>query len=316
LNYLILVPIVIFLSGLLGWFLAGKALDPVNSVAETAQRITHSNLDMQIPVRQAGDELDRLIDAFNHMMTRLDRSFEQIRQFSTDVSHELRTPLTVVRGQLEVALFTAQNVEQYREAMAEALEGVDRLSNIVRALLMLSQAESGQLVLQKTHLDLAEVARDLVDQHQIPAEAQGVRLSADLPGPCMIYADRIQIERMLSNLLGNAIKYTPAGGAVGVMLHCEDEQVKLMVEDSGVGIAPDHLPHIFDRFYRVPSADPEKGLGLGLSFVAWIVKAHGGTIDVQSELQKGTRFIVTLPAQQLAALSQESPALALPEQVH
>ncbi len=108
LNYLILVPIVIFLSGLLGWFLAGKALDPVNSVAETAQRITHSNLDMQIPVRHAGDELDRLIEAFNHMMTRLDRSFEQIRQFSTDVSHELRTPLTVVRGQLEVALFTAQ----------------------------------------------------------------------------------------------------------------------------------------------------------------------------------------------------------------
>jgi heavy metal sensor kinase len=316
LNYLILVPIVIFLSGLLGWFLAGKALDPVNSVAETAQRITHSNLDMQIPVRHAGDELDRLIEAFNHMMTRLDHSFEQIRQFSTDVSHELRTPLTVVRGQLEVALFTAQNVEQYREAMAEALEGVDRLSNIVRALLMLSQAESGQLVLQKTHLDLAEVARDLVDQHQIPAEAQGVRLSADLPEPCLIYADRIQIERMLSNLLGNAIKYTPAGGAVKVMLRCEDEQVKLMVEDTGVGIAPDHLPHIFDRFYRVPSADPEKGLGLGLSFVAWIVKAHGGTIDVQSELQKGTRFIVTLPAEQFVAAPQESPALPLPEQVH
>ena len=316
LNYLILVPIVIFLSGLLGWFLAGKALDPVNSVAETAQRITHSNLDMQIPVRHAGDELDRLIEAFNHMMTRLDHSFEQIRQFSTDVSHELRTPLTVVRGQLEVALFTAQNVEQYREAMAEALEGVDRLSNIVRALLMLSQAESGQLVLQKTHLDLVEVVRDLVDQHQIPAEAQGVRLSADLPGPCLIYADRIQIERLLSNLLGNAIKYTPAGGAVKVKLHCENDLVKLMVEDSGVGIAPDHLPHIFDRFYRVPSADPEKGLGLGLSFVAWIVKAHGGTIDVQSALQKGTRFIVTLPAEQFVAAPQESPALPLPEQVH
>jgi heavy metal sensor kinase len=310
------VPIVIFLSGLLGWFLAGKALDPVNSVAETAQRITHSNLDMQIPVRHAGDELDRLIDAFNHMMTRLDHSFEQIRQFSTDVSHELRTPLTVVRGQLEVALFTAQNVEQYREAMAEALEGVDRLSNIVRALLMLSQAESGQLVLQKTHLNLAEVARDLVDQHQIPAEAQGVRLSAELPEPCRIYADRIQIERMLSNLLGNAIKYTPAGGEVKVRLHCEDEQVKLMVEDTGVGIAPDHLPNIFDRFYRVPSADPEKGLGLGLSFVAWIVKAHGGTIDVQSQLQRGTRFIVTLPAEQFVAAPQESPALPLPEQVH
>ena len=168
-----LVPLVIVLSGLLGWFLAGRALDPVNSVAEAAQRITHSNLDMQIPLRGAGDELDRLIEAFNHMMTRLNHSFEQIRQFSTDVSHELRTPLTVVRGQLEVALFTAQTVEQYREAMADALEGVERLSNIVRALLMLSQAESGQLVLQKTELDLAELVRDLVDQHQIPAEAAG-----------------------------------------------------------------------------------------------------------------------------------------------
>ena len=133
-------------------------------------------------MRHAGDELDRLIEAFNHMMTRLNRSFEQIRQFSTDVSHELRTPLTVVRGQLEVALFTAQTVDQYREAMADALEGVERLSNIVRALLMLSQAESGQLALQKTEIDLAELVRDLVDQHQIPAEAEGVRLSAD--GAC------------------------------------------------------------------------------------------------------------------------------------
>jgi heavy metal sensor kinase len=316
LNYLILVPIVIFLSGLLGWFLAGKALDPVNSVAETAQRITHSNLDMQIPLRHAGDELDRLIEAFNHMMTRLDCSFEQIRQFSTDVSHELRTPLTVVRGQLEVALFTAQNVDQYREAMAEALEGVDRLSNIVRALLMLSQAESGQLVLQKTQLDLAELARDLVDEHQIPAEAQGVRLSAEIPEPCPIYADRTQIERMLSNLLGNAIKYTPAGGEVRVNLNCQDDLVKLIVEDTGVGIAPDHLPHIFDRFYRVPSADPEKGLGLGLSFVAWIVKAHGGTVEVESELQKGTRFVVTLSAGQFKLTAQDSPALPMPEQVH
>jgi signal transduction histidine kinase len=200
--------------------------------------------------------------------------------------------------------------------MGEALEGVDRLSNIVRALLMLSQAESGQLVLQKTHLDLADTVRDLVEEHQIPAEAQGVRLSAELPEPCKILADRIQIERLISNLLGNAIKYTPSGGEVKVKLHCQDDQVKLVVEDTGVGIAPDHLPHIFDRFYRVPSADPEKGLGLGLSFVAWIVKAHGGTIDVQSELQKGTRFVVTLPAEQFAAAPEESPALPMSEQVH
>jgi signal transduction histidine kinase len=167
-----------------------------------AQRITHSNLDVQIPARNTGDELDRLIEAFNHMMTRLNHSFEQIRQFSTDVSHELRTPLTVVRGQLEVALFTAQTVEQYREAMADALEGVERLSNIVRALLMLSQAESGQLVLQKNQLDLAGLVRDLVDQHQIPAEAEGRPAQRGPARALHLNADRIQIERLVSNLVG------------------------------------------------------------------------------------------------------------------
>ncbi len=315
-NYFSLLPVVIVVSGLLGWFLAGRALQPVNSVAATAQRITHSSLKMQIPVRNAGDELDRLIEAFNHMMQRLNFSFEQIRQFSTDVSHELRTPLTVVRGQLEVAMFTANTVGQYREAMADALEGVDRLSNIVRALLMLSQAESGQLVLQKTQIDFAELIRDQVDQYQIPAEAEGVRLSAELPETCNILADRIQMERLISNLLSNAIKYTKAGGTVTVRLVGEGGLVKFIVEDTGVGIAPDHLPHIFDRFYRVPSADPEKGLGLGLSFVAWIVKAHGGTVEVQSELEKGTRFIVSVPAGDSATPEPGAPALPLHEQVH
>jgi heavy metal sensor kinase len=314
-NYFSWVPAVIVLSGLLGWFLAGRALDPVNSVAETAQRITHSNLDMQIPARRTGDELDRLIEAFNHMMTRLSFSFEQIRQFSTDVSHELRTPLTVVRGQLEVALFTAQTVDQYREAMVNALEDVDRLSNIVRALLMLSQAESGQLVLQKAPLDFAALLRDQVDQYQIPAEAQGVDLTAEVPPGCIIQADKTQIERLVTNLLSNAIKYTPAGGRVVARLAADGEWVKFVVEDTGVGIAPDHLPHIFDRFYRVPSADPEKGLGLGLSFVSWIVKAHGGVVEVASEPHRGTRFTVSLPAGQVPEV-RPTPAVPLPEQVH
>jgi heavy metal sensor kinase len=315
-NYFAILPLVIVLSGVLGWFLAGRALEPVNSVAAAAQHITHSNLDVRIPARDTGDELDRLIEAFNHMMMRLNHSFEQIRQFSTDVSHELRTPLTVVRGQLEVALFTAQTVEQYRDAMADALEGVERLSNIVRALLMLSQAESGQLALQRTEVNLADLVRDLVDQHQIPAEAEGVRLAATLPANCVVSADRIQIERLVSNLLGNAIKYTPAGGQVNVTLTPGFENVKLVVEDTGVGIAPSHLPHIFDRFYRVPSADPEKGLGLGLSFVAWIAKAHGGTVTVESTPKEGTRFTVVLPAGHWSAAPADVPAASVPERVH
>ncbi len=309
-RYEVIVSVAIVIAGLFGWVLARRALAPVDSVARAAEHITHFNLNTQIPDRGAGDELDRLIEAFNHMMERLNFSFTQIRQFSTDASHELRTPLTIIRGQLEVALFTAKTPEQYRDAMVNALEDVERLSNIVRALLMLSQAESGQLVLKKAELDLSEAVRDFVEEYQIPAEAQGVELSATLPPHCWINADRIQIDRLLSNLVSNAIKYTPAGGRVEVELSGETE-VKLVVSDNGVGISPGHLPHIFDRFYRVPSADPEKGLGLGLSFVAWIVRAHEGTIDVQSELNKGTRFTVTLPAGERPTPDRETSTAAV-----
>ena len=193
-----------------------------------------------------------MIEAFNKMIERLSFSFAQIRQFSTDVSHELRTPLTIIRGQLEVALFTAKTIEQYRDAMVDALEDVERLSNIVRALLMLSQAETGQLILKKVDLDLAALVRDLVEEFQIPAEAQGVELTADVPESLHLQADRVQIERPVPNLVSNAIKYTPAGGHVRVELSSADDLVRLVVKDDGVGIAPDHLPHIFDRFYRVP----------------------------------------------------------------
>jgi signal transduction histidine kinase len=260
---------------------------------------------LRIPMRDAGDELDYLILTFNRMIERLEAGFSQMRQFSTDVSHELRTPITAIRGQLEVALFTAQTTEQYREAMFNALQDIDRLSQIVRALLLLSQAESGQLVLQRSSLNLCEVARDLVEQFQIPAEAAGVHLSADLPEQCTAQVDRVQIERLLTNLLSNALKFTPEGGSVKLGLSPEPGGVCLVVEDTGRGIPTEHLPHIFDRFYRVPgngtAPAPEQGLGLGLSFVAWIVRAHRGTIDVDSTPGKGTKFTIHLPVEEVGS---------------
>jgi heavy metal sensor kinase len=290
----------IAVSALLGWLIAGRAIQPLNSVAKAAQNITGSNLSSHIPLRGAGDELDHLIDSFNRMTERLNQSFEQIRRFSTDVSHELRTPLTAIRGQLEVALFTAETPEQYREAMLNALEDVEKLSSIVRALLLLSQAEAGQLTLQKTPLDLATVAADVVDQFQIPAEEKNVTLTATLEPGAIVSADRTQIERLLSNLLSNAIKYTPSGGTVRVLVGAAASPgwAQLVVEDTGTGIPAQNLPHIFDRFYRVrtPQTSVVPGLGLGLSFVAWIVEVHGGRIDVASTEGEGSRFTVLLPS--------------------
>jgi len=308
-RYFALMPFILALAGIIGWILAARALAPVRSVAHAASRIRGSNLTVQIPPRGAGDELDQLIDAFNRMTTRLKQSFDQIRQFSTDVSHELRTPLTGIRGQLEVALFTAETTEQYREAMVNALQDVEQLSNMVRALLMLSQAESGQLALQRAPVDVSQIAMDIADQYQIPAEADGVTLNCTAPEPCWVEGDKTQLERLVANLISNGIKYTPQGGTISVAVECRDEDALLLVRDTGVGIPQQNLPHIFDRFYRVPGAhtSSKQGLGLGLSFVAWNVHAHGGKIDVESTPGKGTTFCLTLRRTEAPAPGESRP---------
>ena len=307
-------PLVIITGWVIGWIFAGRALTPVLEIAHAAQRISGSNLSLRIPGRGAGDELDTLTETFNQMIERIEVSFNQVRQFSTDVSHELRTPITVVRGQLEVALFTAKTVDQYRDAIVNSLSDIERLSQIVRALLLLSQAETGQVILQKQQLDLVDTVQDIADQFQIPAEGGDVTLTfTSRITRCTGDFDRVQIERMLSNLLSNALKFTPTGGEVRVILDRRGDDAEIIVEDTGEGIPPEHLPHIFDRFYRVrgvgEQASPEKGLGLGLSFVAWIVRAHGGTIDVRSEPGKGTTFTVSLPLVNADPVHQESSVI-------
>ena len=308
-RYIAVIPGALVLGLFLGWVMTGRALTPVKDVAQAAQRISGSNLSLRIPTRQSGDELDYLVRTFNRMIERLEASFQQMKQFSADVSHELRTPITAIRGQLEVALFTAKTTDQYREAMFNALQDIDRLSQIVRALLLLAQAESGQLALQKSRLNLCEVVEDLVEQFQIPAEEAGVRLTAELPAHCLAEVDRVQIERLINNLLSNALKFTPKGGRVRVELLPAADYAQIVVEDTGRGIAPEHLPHIFDRFYRVPGSgtapSPDQGLGLGLSFVAWIVKAHNGKIEVDSNPGRGTRFTIRLPAAGVGADTME-----------
>ncbi len=295
-NFLIFFPVALLICALVSWFSAGTALRALQSVRNAASEITGSNLGVQIPKRGADDELDSLIESFNEMSRRLKASFDQMRQFSTDVSHELRTPLTAIQGQLEVALFTATHKEQLQEAIENALQDVERLSNLVRALLLLSQSESGQIPMHRSAVDLGEIVKELVEQFQIPAEASQVALTQTGEASVVCEVDRTQVERVITNLLSNALKYTAPGGWVKAGVQRTRFYIRLTIEDSGIGIPPDHLPHIFDRFYRVPDPNPEKGLGLGLSFVAAIVKAHGGEIRVNSKVGHGSRFEVTFPA--------------------
>ncbi|MBM3769578.1 MAG: HAMP domain-containing histidine kinase [Acidobacteria bacterium] len=233
-----------------------------------------------------------------------------MKRFSTDASHELRTPITGIRGQLEVALMTAKNTDEYRDAVINALEDVDRLSNIVRALLMLSQVETGQIEIKHEPVDLGGIVGDLAEQFSTGAADENIALTWSSDPDSLVSGDRTQLERLVTNLLANAIKYTPGGGSVAVSVVRRESAVELVVADTGIGIAAEHLPHVFERFYRVKRDHPQKGLGLGLSFVAWIVRAHGGATNVQSELGMGTTFRVTLPRTGAAGVTPVPAPLA------
>jgi signal transduction histidine kinase len=228
-RYISLVPLLIFASSVASWWAAGRALEPLKSVASAARSITGENLRTRIERRGANDELDHLIDAFNNMVDRLESTFNQIRQFSMDVSHEMRTPLTAIRGQLEVALMTSDSKEQFKDAMVSAMDDVDRLAKVVRALLQLSQAESGQVRLAFEPIDLAREARDAAEQFEVVVEAEGLALETHLEPRSTVLGDKIQLGRLISNLLSNSIKYTGAGGTISLSVLQRGAEVELAV---------------------------------------------------------------------------------------
>jgi len=291
-------PALICLLGWLAWHMAGRALLPLRQLAKAAEVVSSETLSLRISPRGARDEVDVLTVRFNEMLDRLERSFERVKRFTLDASHELRTPLTAVRGQLEVALITAKSAGEFRTAMETAMEDVERLSQIVRSLLLLSQAESGQLALQTTLVDLSRTIRDAAAHFELPAAAKSLSLAVEVPESCMAQVDPVQFERLLMNLLSNAFKYTRRGDSITVALTRFESDLVLKVADTGPGIEEQHLPYIFERFYRVRDGGggAEKGIGLGLSFVQWIAQAHGGRVQVQSRPGQGATFIVTLPA--------------------
>jgi heavy metal sensor kinase len=291
------VPIGVALAGLGGYLLARRALAPVDRITERAELITAERLSERLPVLNPSDELGRLATVFNDAFARLEASFEQLRRFTADASHELRTPLTAMRSVGEVALRERRGEEEYREVIGSMLEEVDRLATLVDSLLTLSRADGGHALVHRESIDLSQLVRDVVAQVSVLSEEKRQTLEVTTQGPILVAADRGILWRAVINLLDNAIKYSPLRAHVRVMVTQEPGAARVTIVDHGPGIEAAHLPHIFDRFYRVDKARSRElgGVGLGLAIAKWAVEAHGGTIEVESVPKGGSTFRITLP---------------------
>jgi heavy metal sensor kinase len=290
------VPLALLACAVLGYGLARKALAPLGKLHRLTAEITADRLDRRLPVAHPGDELGRLAQTINAMIARLERSFAEVRRFTADASHELRTPLTAIRAEAEEALGRPLSPSECKDLLGSILEECERLTRLTDQLLTLAR-EDAHAAPPAAPVDLAGLVDGVVETVRPLAEARGLRLGWRRGPPLVVAGDAGRLRQVFFNVLDNALKYTPAGGEVAVEAGRRGHEAVVAVRDSGVGIPPEHLPHVFDRFYRVDRARSraEGGAGLGLSIARGIVAAHGGRIELASAPGLGTTCTVTLP---------------------
>jgi len=280
-----------------GYLLVQRALTPVEQITRAAERITQHNLSERLPISSTGDELERLSISLNRMITRLDEAFQNSKRFVADASHDLRTPLTILRGELENFAEDIRLDSELHDRVGSMLEEVVHLGKIVEQLFTLSRLDAGEAQTEWTHFDLTELAQTTAGQMNLLAVDKGISISCDAHQPVPVKGNRVRLKQVVVNLLDNAIKYTPEKGAIQLRVHGINGHAALEVEDNGIGIPPDALPHIFERFYRVDqarSADSESA-GLGLAIVKSICIAHGAEVEAQSIIGNGSCFRIKVP---------------------
>jgi len=280
-----------------GWFLMRKALAPVTALTNAASRINEHTLNEALPRSRNGDELDRLTELFNAMTARLDASFQRIREFTLHASHELKTPLTVLHGELEAALQDAHLTPTQRERCETQLVEVQRLTQIVDGLTLLTKADAGQVPLAREPVRLDELVQDAFADAQILAQPHDVQVTLGPCEPTTITGDRNRLRQLLLNLTDNAIKYTECGGRVAFTLSGADSHAELTISNTGPGLPAEVQARVFERFFRGDSSHNSdvEGCGLGLSIAQWIVSTHGGTIGMRSKPRGPTEVTVRLP---------------------
>ena len=317
-NQLILVlivgiPLTLLASSAGGWFLAASALDPIDRITRTAQQISASDLHQRINLDLPKDEVGRLADTFDQMLARLEDAFDQQKRFVADASHEMKTPLTVLKGDVEVALNRPRSPEYYRDTLQNVNSSTDRLIALVQELLLLARTDSPGNLLKLETFNLSQLIENEISRLIPKANDKNIELKTDIPDVLIIEADRAKLQRLFMNLIDNAIKYSNPGDSVQVKINSNADEVRVAVSDTGPGIAPEHLPHLFERFYRVDSArsrletnGTSSGSGLGLSIVEWLAAAHDGHVQVESKQGRGTTFFVWLPLKQSTRVVQET----------
>lgn len=292
-GFLVTLAAVLLLGMPAGWFLARRALHPVGELTRAAAEISNGALDRRVPVRSDTDELGHLARTFNTMLDRIQALIAAMREMTDNMAHDLRSPLGRIRASSEMAL---GNGESKSNLAASTIEECDRLMDMIDTTLDIAEAESGAARLKLDDVDLSALVLDACELFRSAAEDQKILLTAQVPDRCVVRGDRHRLQRILANLIDNAIKYTPEQGRIDVRLMEAGNQARLSIEDTGQGIPPEDLPRIFTRFYRGDRSRGGNGNGLGLSLALAFARAHGGDIQVQSNAGTGSTFTVLLPS--------------------
>ncbi len=307
---LLVAGLVVLLACALGsYWLAARAFAPIQRLAQTARRIKAGDLQSRVPVPRAHDEIRYLAQTLNEMIEALDQAFTRQRRFVADASHELRTPVAAIRSKTDLALRQAVLPQEYANILRPINTEAERLGRLISDLLALARGDEGQTRLDQEPLRLDLMAEVVMATAEPLAAERNITLRIHAPEPVIVYGDEVRLIQVLMNLLDNAIRYTLSGGCVLVSVERGRDVVALRVHDTGIGIAAEHLPHLFERFYRVDPARTRMeggGSGLGLSIVEWVVQKHGGAVAVESQVGQGSIFTVSLPLGEMKSIEQST----------
>ena len=288
--------VVILLAAGVGWFMAKRALRGVEEVSRAAMDVANGTLDRKVSVKTEGAEIERLVSTFNMMVERIRRLILGMREMTDNIAHDMRSPLARIRANSELTLFHAKTLDEYKESATDTLEECDRLLQMINTTLDVAEAEVGAADFIREDIDISELVKDAFELFEAVAENKDIELSLKLAPDCRVQGNARYLQRLLANLLDNALKFTPPKGRIELAVSSKHGTVSASVRDTGVGIADADQPHIFERFFRCDQSRSQPGFGLGLSLARAVARAHGGDLAVSSSPGEGSEFIVTLPS--------------------